>query len=55
MDGHTITLNRVWKDLQRLPRGEKLRFEENGATLSMWIEERDAHEAAAAADSAKQR
>ena len=52
MDGHTITLNRVWKDLQRLPRGEKLRVEENGATLSMWIEERGAHEAASAADSA---
>ena len=55
MDGHTIALNRVWKDLQRLPRGEKLRFEESGATLSMWIEERGANETAAASDSATQR
>jgi len=36
--GHTIRLRDVWKQLQRLPRGEKLKFEEEGATITMWIE-----------------
>jgi len=37
-DGREIELNRVWKRLQRLPRGEKLTFEEDGASIYLWIE-----------------
>lgn len=33
-----IHLRDVWKDLQRLPKGEKLTVQEDGATLTMWIE-----------------
>ena len=33
-----LDLNRVWKQLQRLPRGEKIKVEEEGATITMWIE-----------------
>jgi hypothetical protein len=29
-----------WHDLQRLPRGEKMRFEEDGSTVLIWVEER---------------
>jgi hypothetical protein len=34
-----IELKGVWKRLQRLPRGEKLKVEQEGATVLMWIEE----------------
>jgi hypothetical protein len=34
----TIHLRDVWKDLQRLPEGQKLKFEEEGATVYVWIE-----------------
>ena len=37
-DGREIELKSVWKRLQRLPRGEKLTIEQNGATATMWIE-----------------
>lgn len=39
--GRDLQLKGVWKRLQRLPRGEKLTLEENGATLTMWIEEKE--------------
>jgi hypothetical protein len=34
----SIHLRDVWKDLQRLPEGQKLKFEEEGATVYVWIE-----------------
>ena len=37
--GREIKLKGIWKRLQRLPRGEKLTLEQNGATATMWIEE----------------
>lgn len=37
-----IELKGVWKRLQRLPRGEKLKVDEEGATVLMWIEEPNA-------------
>jgi hypothetical protein len=33
-----IHLRDVWKDLQKLPKGQKLTVHENGATLTIWIE-----------------
>ena len=39
MDDHVISLDRVWKQIQRLPRGQKLRIDEDGATVSIWIQE----------------
>jgi len=39
MDGHVFSLDRTWKQIQRLPRGQKLHFQQDGATLSMWIQE----------------
>jgi hypothetical protein len=33
-----IHLRDVWKDLQRLPKGEKLVLHEGGATITLWIE-----------------
>jgi hypothetical protein len=44
VDGRDIHLRSIWKDLQRLPRGEKLRFAEHDAMMVIWIEERgEAH------------
>lgn len=44
VDGRDIQLRSIWKDLQRLPRGEKLRVTEHDAVLVIWIEERgEAH------------
>jgi hypothetical protein len=43
--GRDIELKGVWKRLQRLPRGEKLTFEEDGATATMWIEAPDGQRA----------
>ena len=43
VDGNDIDLRSVWKDLQRLPRGEKLRFTEDENTIVMWIEEKGEH------------
>ena len=40
-DGRAIELKEVWKRLQRLPRGEKLTIEQDGATATMWIETQD--------------
>jgi hypothetical protein len=40
-DGHVIELKGIWKRLQRLPRGEKLTIEQDGATATMWIETRE--------------
>jgi hypothetical protein len=37
--GREIELKGIWKRLQRLPRGEKLTLEQNGATATIWIEE----------------
>ncbi len=37
--GRGIELKGIWKRLQRLPRGEKLTLEQEGATVTMWIEE----------------
>jgi hypothetical protein len=36
--GQGIGLKKIWKPLQRLPRGEKLKFEQEGATFTIWIE-----------------
>lgn len=33
-----IRLRDIWKDIQRLPKGEKLTIEQDGATLTIWIE-----------------
>ena len=33
-----IKLRDIWKDLQRLPKGEKLTVEDAGAKITMWIE-----------------
>ena len=33
-----IKLRDIWKDIQRLPKGEKLTVQEEGATLTIWIE-----------------
>jgi len=34
-----VSFDRFYKQIQRLPRGQKLRLQEDGATLSMWIQE----------------
>ena len=50
LDHHReIQLRRVWKDLQRLPKGERLKLEEEGATVYFWIEEKGAAGSAAGA------
>ena len=33
-----IKLRDIWKDLQRLPKGEKLKVQDGSATLTIWIE-----------------
>ena len=33
-----IKLRDIWKDIQRLPKGQKLTVQEDGATLNIWIE-----------------
>jgi len=35
---HEIHLRDIWKDLQRLPKGEKLTVHKPGSTLLIWIE-----------------
>jgi hypothetical protein len=35
---HEIRLRDIWKDLQKLPKGQKITIDENGAKLSIWIE-----------------
>ena len=40
VDGRDVNLRSIWKDLQRLPRDEKLRFTEEDAVVVIWIEER---------------
>jgi len=42
VDGRDIQLRSIWKDLQRLPKGEKLRLAEDDAVIVIWIEERGA-------------
>ena len=42
VDGRDIHLRTIWKDLQRLPKGEKLRVTEEDAVMVIWIEERGA-------------
>jgi hypothetical protein len=37
-DRHKILLRSVWKDLQRLPEGQKMKIEEDEATIYIWIE-----------------
>jgi hypothetical protein len=37
-DEHHIDVNKIWKDLQRLPRGQKLKFEQDGGTIYIWID-----------------
>ena len=39
---HKVELKRVWKQLQRLPKGEKLSYEEEGARVDLWIDVKDA-------------
>jgi len=43
VDGQDINLRSIWKDLQRLPKGEKLRFAQEGNVVVMWIEEKGEH------------
>ena len=50
VDGREIRLRSIWKDLQRLPKGEKLRFTEEGSVMVIWIEERNAGGAEGAPD-----
>lgn len=40
VDGRDIQLRSIWKDLQRLPKGEKLRVADEEAVMVIWIEER---------------
>jgi len=35
---HEIRLNAIWKQLERLPRGQKLKLEQEGATVYLWID-----------------
>ncbi|MGH7680486.1 MAG: hypothetical protein ACRENN_00695 [Candidatus Eiseniibacteriota bacterium] len=35
---HKVELKRIWKELQRLPKGEKISYEEDGARFDLWIE-----------------
>jgi len=37
-DNHRVELKRVWRKLQRLPKGEKLTYEEEGARIDLWID-----------------
>lgn len=37
-EGNEVEFGTVWHDLQRLPRGRKLRFEEEEGTVLLWIE-----------------
>lgn len=48
-DHHKIDFRSFWHDLQRLPRGQKMRFEESDGTVLIWIEE--ARKGGAPADS----
>jgi hypothetical protein len=36
--GRAIHLRDIWKDLQRLPKGEKIKIVEDDATILIWIE-----------------
>lgn len=40
VDGREIQIRSIWKDLQRLPKGEKMRLTESDEVLVIWIEER---------------
>ena len=42
VEGRDIHLRTIWKDLQRLPKGEKLRVADEEAVMVIWIEERGA-------------
>jgi hypothetical protein len=35
---HEVHLRSVWRKLERLPRGEKLKLEEDDATIYVWID-----------------
>ena len=35
---HEIHLRNIWKDLQRLPKGQKMVIQEEGAKILLWIE-----------------
>lgn len=37
-DHHKVALKPIWKKLQRLPKGEKLSHEQDGARFDMWID-----------------
>jgi hypothetical protein len=39
-EGNELKFVSVWHDLQRLPRGQKLRFHDTEATVFLWIEPR---------------
>ena len=51
VDGRDVNLRSIWKDLQRLPKSEKLRFTEDDAVVVIWIEERGAGGTAGPTDS----
>ena len=48
-DSRKIEFKSFWHDLQRLPKGQKMRFEEDSTTVLIWIEE--ARKGGAPADS----
>jgi hypothetical protein len=37
-DDSKIELQKIWHDLQRLPRGQKLSFEDDGGRMLIWID-----------------
>src|SRR5262245_9205751 len=36
LDNHIVSFGQFYKQIQRLPRGQRLHLQEDGATLSMW-------------------
>jgi hypothetical protein len=36
--GETVRIDKIWHELQRLPRGQKVTLEEDGATVTVWID-----------------
>jgi hypothetical protein len=42
VEGRRIELSQIWRELQRLPKGQKITMHEDNATLHIWIEEKGA-------------
>ena len=39
MNGHDYSFDHLWHDIQRLPRGHKIRAKDGDATFTVWIQE----------------